>query len=220
MHEISLETAEKIPNSIFISLEFDRIIRQQNFATDHLYNIHFSMLPKYRGVYTSVMPILNNEKYSGVTFHNIDHGIDTGDIIAQKKFPIDFTDTAQDLYLKYLKHGTELVKKMIDHLLADDKIESIPQNPLEASYYSRSVIDYNDLQIDLKKSVVEIYNQWRAFYFPEYQIPKIHGYSIFGAKITDKRSSEKPGTIVEKTDCKISIATIDYDLDLIITTSS
>ena len=214
VEEISLEDAEKIPDSIFLSLECAKIVKPNRFATDKLYNIHFSILPKYRGFYTSVYPILNNDKESGVTFHKIDWGIDTGDIIAKKKFPIEFTDTSHDLYFKYLKNGTILVEEMVDRILDGETFEATPQNPMEASFCSIKSIDYSNLKLDLRRTAVEVYNQWRAFYFPEYQIPEIHGRKILGAQITDKRSTQKMGTIVSESEHEFSIATIDFDLRL------
>ena len=47
---IELEDAYNIKDMIFLSLEFDQIIIPERFQTTELYNIHFSLLPKYRGV--------------------------------------------------------------------------------------------------------------------------------------------------------------------------
>ncbi|MCU7960856.1 MAG: hypothetical protein KZQ58_12860 [gamma proteobacterium symbiont of Bathyaustriella thionipta] len=80
---VSLSNLYDIEDLIFISLEFDQIIDPGQFRTSQLYNIHFSKLPAYKGMYTSAWPILNGELESGVTLHRIDHGIDTGDIIDQ-----------------------------------------------------------------------------------------------------------------------------------------
>lgn len=97
---------------IVLSLEYDKIIKVNNFKSKQIYNIHFSYLPYYRGVYTSIFPILNNESYSGVTLHIIDEGIDTGDIIDQIKFNIK-NYTAWDLYNKYNYYAYELLKKIL-----------------------------------------------------------------------------------------------------------
>ncbi len=64
---------------VFFSVEFDRIIRPEKFASKQLFNIHFSILPKYKGCHTAAMPILNGEELGGVTYHLMDRGIDTGD---------------------------------------------------------------------------------------------------------------------------------------------
>ena len=62
-------------------------------------------------MYTSALPIINNELETGVTLHKIDSGIDTGDIIDQIKFKIENNFTARDLYFKYLFYSKELLKK-------------------------------------------------------------------------------------------------------------
>ena len=74
---------------MFISLEYHRLIDPLKFVTSKLYNPHFSLLPAYKGMYTSALPLLNDEKDAGVTLHHIDSGIDTGDIIDQIIFPIE-----------------------------------------------------------------------------------------------------------------------------------
>ena len=82
--EFSLFEAEQVA-VVFISLEFDKIVDVKNFNTKEIFNIHFSLLPKYRGVYTSSLPLLNDETETGVTLHQIDSGIDSGCIISQIK---------------------------------------------------------------------------------------------------------------------------------------
>ncbi|MHC1770507.1 MAG: formyltransferase family protein [Flexilinea sp.] len=198
---------------VFLSLEFDILIRPELFSTDSLYNIHFSLLPKYRGMYTSAWPILNNETLTGVTLHRIDRGIDTGDIIDQQPFPITFTDTGKDLYEKYLRFGTDLVKKNFTNLLTGNFILKA-QNKFDASYYSRKSIDYRNLIIDLYQPSIFVYNQIRAFSFDVYQIPQVFGREIFHCEISDMRSTKRAGTIVSKKTGSMTVATLDYDVIL------
>ena len=65
------------------------------------FNIHGSLLPKYRGRTPHVWAIINNEKVTGVTAHVIDSGCDTGDIIEQIEVSIDSKDTGADILNKY-----------------------------------------------------------------------------------------------------------------------
>ncbi len=119
-HEVtimSLDECYEIENLVFISLEFDKIISPEKFATIHLYNIHFSALPAYKGMYTSALPLLNGDTESGVTLHKIDKGIDTGDIIDQIIFKIDKDENARDLYGKYLFHAKDLLESNVDRIL-------------------------------------------------------------------------------------------------------
>jgi methionyl-tRNA formyltransferase len=98
-------------------LEFDEIIKSDRFKSKKLYNIHFSLLPKFNGMYTFAWPILSSENCTGVSLHEVDAGIDTGDIVAQVKFNIEITDTARTLYLKYIKEGTSLVNSFLEKIL-------------------------------------------------------------------------------------------------------
>ena len=68
---LSLNDVYEIEDLLFLSLEFDRIIRPEKFKSTLLYNIHFSMLPKYKWMHTSVLPILYCEENTGVTLHRI-----------------------------------------------------------------------------------------------------------------------------------------------------
>jgi hypothetical protein len=208
-----LEELYSISNLIFLSLEYDRIIRPSNFLTEKLYNIHFSYLPAYKGMYTSALPILNSETYTGVTLHKIDVGIDTGDIIAQKKIEILQDFSGQDLYLKYIEEGTKLVIENIENIL-NNKIIAIPQSSFQSSYYSKKTIDYTNLRIDTNKTAFEIQSQIRAFTFPAYQLPIIGGTKVYKSLITNVKTDKKAGTIISETDFELCIATIDYDLIL------
>ena len=133
--EVYIEQVYDIDSLIFISLEYHKLINPKKFATNKLYNIHFSILPAYKGMFTSAHPILNSENVSGCTFHVIDKGIDTGNIIFQKSFTIDNTDTSRDLYEKYTKCGLELVEEKISNLIEGD-FEEILQPSFGSSYFS------------------------------------------------------------------------------------
>ena len=213
--EVKLEELYDISDLVFLSLEFDRIVRPSLFKTNKLFNIHFSLLPKYKGMNTAVFPILNNEKYGGVTFHRIDNGIDTGEIIAQKRFVIDFEDTSRNLYLKNMNNGTQLVKECIDkYLSCNFECSSIAQSVEESSYYSNRSIDYSNIQIDLHQTALNIHNQIRAYNFREYQLPVVFGKKIRFCEITKNRSVGKLGSVIWQNDDCMMIATIDYDVVL------
>ena len=209
----TIEKLYKIKNLVFFSLEYSRIIRPDKFDSGELFNIHFSKLPAYKGMYTSAWPILNGEKTTGVTLHKIDHRIDGGDIIDQVEFPIELMDTCRDLYFKYNCYGIEMFKKNIGDIL-EQSYQAKPQPAYGSSYYSKKSINYKELVIDLNKTAFEVHNQIRAFTFPEYQLPEVHGYKVIKSEITDKVSTSEPGRIVEVEDTFIEIATIDYNVRL------
>ena len=213
IQNISLEQAYEIENLIFISCEFDQLVKPEKFNSPFLYNIHFSLLPAYRGMYTSALPLFNGEKESGVTFHFIDRGIDTGDIIEQRRFEIDETDTCRSLYQKYIIYGTHLIIDLLDRIINCDCVGKA-QDVYGASYYSKKAIDYNNIRIDLNQTAWKIGRQIRAFSHREYQLPNIEGMRIFDYKIANEKSTVKPGTILERNQDFIKISTIDYNIIL------
>lgn len=194
---ITLEQAYTIKNLIFISLEFDKIIKPSSFKTKYLYNMHFSLLPKYKGMYTAVLPLINGESKGGVTFHLIDEGIDTGDIVDYKAYAIDINDTARDLYFKNLKYSFELFKKVIKDVL-NGSVKTKRQSHLGASYYSKKAINFENINVDFNKTSFEIHNQIRAFIFPEYQLPKIDNKEIYKCILTNEKIKKRKITEKER----------------------
>ncbi|MFM7406227.1 MAG: formyltransferase family protein [Cuspidothrix sp.] len=213
LQETNLKNIYSIYDLIFISLEYDRIIDCNKFVTKSLFNIHFSLLPKYKGVYTSAWPILNGDTSTGVTLHCIDNGIDTGDIIDQIEFPIDYNDNCRDLYQKYTNYGIILFKNNI-HNLVSKNYQQTKQPSKLSSYFSKSSINYSNITIDLNKTAFEIRNQIRAFNFKEYQIPEVYGHKIVASDILNSITRILPGSILLETEQYIDICTIDYDLRL------
>lgn len=210
---VNLDDLYAVDDLVFISTEYDTIIRPGKFKAKELYNIHFSLLPAYKGMFTSVMPILNGEKYSGVTLHRIDSGIDTGDIIAQRKFAINEWITAFDLYKLYLSNARILLKENIAKLLKGD-VNSIPQQSDGSSYYSKSEIDFGKVSINLNKSAHQVRSQVHAFSFRPYQLPKVLGNKITHALILKSNSFTKPGIVISSNEYFTDLSTIDYDIRL------
>ena len=210
---VSLKDVYEWEDLVFLSTEFDRIIRPDRFKSKELFNIHFSKLPKYKGCHTAAMPILNGEKITGVTFHMMEAGIDTGDIIDQRDLLIESNDTCGSLYLKLIKLGTEVVianfERVINHCY-----KAYPQPIDDSSYYPRTDIDYTTNTIDYNRTALQIDRQIRAFSFRAYQHPKYNNIPIVSTKVTGEKSKEKPGTLISEDTNSIRIATIDYDVIL------
>ena len=82
-------------------------------------NIHPSLLPKYRGLNTHQRAIDNKDKYSGCTVHYVNHKLDSGKIIIQKKVKIRKNDTSVTLAKKILKQEHILYPKAILKVLSN-----------------------------------------------------------------------------------------------------
>ena len=208
--ELTIEQAEK-DASCFFSLEFDRIVRPERFRTDRVFNIHFSLLPKYKGMYTSIWPILNGDSQSGCTLHLIDPGIDTGDIIDQLAFELSEEDCSADLYLKYIKCSIELFLRNASYLLSQD-CKATKQAKRESTYFSKQALDFRNIKINFNNTAWSIGRQVKAFSFRPYQLPAVDGRCVVNYKILDNKSKVRPGALIGETDEYVEYSTIDYDI--------
>ena len=208
---INIKEAYKIPNLIFFSLHFDKIIKIEDFKSRKLYNVHFSLLPKYKGMHTTAWPIIFGEKHTGVTLHKIDNGIDTGDIISQIKFPILLSDNAEKVFLNYIKYGIMIFKRNIFKLIRNNFVHT-KQDKINSTYFSKNSLNFKKIEIDFNKTAFEVHNQVRALIFEYYQLPLVKGCKVSSSKILTSKSRTKPGKIIAQNNKFLKISTIDYNL--------
>ena len=175
---VKINDLYKIKDLYFFSIEYEKIIDPKKFKSKKLFNIHFSILPKYRGCHTNFYQILNGEKYSGVTLHKINSGIDTGDIIKQLKFKININDTAYDNYKKLMKYSVLLFKNTFKSIVIK-KYKSKKQNLKLGSYFSRKSVNYSKLKkINYTNNSLKIHNKIRSLIFPAFQLPIVNGMKV------------------------------------------
>lgn len=173
-----LESLYSIKRLFFFSLEYDKIINVKKFQSKNLFNLHFSLLPKYRGCHTNFLQIYKGEKFSGVTLHKIDKGIDTGDIIDQIKFKIKINDTAYENYLRLMRFSTILLKKNLFKILSNN-YKPKKQKLINGSYYSKNSINYKKIiNFNVKDFTIKKHNKIRSLIFPAYQFPIVNGKPI------------------------------------------
>lgn len=122
------------------------------------FNLHASLLPQYRGAAPIHWAVINGEIETGVTTFFLDHKIDTGKIILQKKVAIKEADNVGVIHDKLMELGGELVVETVDALL-DDNIQSIPQEKLiEGELKNAPKLFRENCKIDWTQSVETIYN--------------------------------------------------------------
>ncbi len=121
--------------------------------------IHASLLPKYRGNAPLVWAMINGEKHSGVSLFYIGEGTDNGDIIDQKSFPIDESDTISNVLAKAEEKSIELLQNNLP-LIAEGKAARVKQNEAEATYFPKRVPE--DGQVDWSWDIQRIKNFIRA----------------------------------------------------------
>lgn len=203
---VGLEAVQDIRDLVLVSLEYDRIVRVDRFLSRRLFNIHFSALPKYRGVFTSIWPLLNRESQTGVSLHFMDAGADTGDVIDQISIPVPEYMTARQLYDQYMDAGLTLFRKSLPRLLTTVP-PGTPQDNSAASAYNRKSIDLRALEVPFAADAEAVCAFVRAFTFPEYQRPTVNGRAVRSCARLPTRTSAAPGTPIHETAYSSAIAT-------------
>jgi len=137
------------------------------------WNIHPSLLPKYRGTAPMATPLINGDKTTGLTIIKMDEEIDHGPIIDQETYTILETDYRSDLENKLTELAFNMFKKIINELqITDYELETKEQNHKEATYTKKltkqdGFIKFKEL-IDLLKlttnhqSLVTFYSRFRG----------------------------------------------------------
>ena len=211
--EISLEEAYVQAKILFLSLEFDRIVVPEKFRIESVFNIHFSLLPKYKGMFTSVWPLLNYESRSGVTLHRIDQGIDTGGVVDQCEFEILPWCVSRDLYFAHTNTAIKVLARNFSDLIAGQYVFS-PQESVRSTYYSAGSIDFSEVKLPEKKTAWEIQQYIRAFSFREYQFLRFDGEKVVSATLLSSSSGLKAGEVIFQKPNSVVVSTIDYDIEL------
>lgn len=128
------------------------------------FNLHASLLPKYRGAAPINRAVMNGEKETGITTFMLKHELDTGDILKQQKIDIGITDNVGVIHDKLMLLGADLVIETVDEIIAGE-YKTTPQDELINAQLQPSPapkIFKEDCHIDWKKSSMEIYNHIRG----------------------------------------------------------
>ena len=134
-------------------------------------NVHFSLLPLYRGAAPTNWAIVNGERETGVTTMFIEPALDTGPILLQRKTQIGETETAPELMQRLAEIGAGLLGETLSRL---DELTPRPQHDRDATF--APILNKEDGLIDWSLSAVEIERRVRGFQ------PWPNAYTTFNSK--------------------------------------
>lgn len=158
-----LETLKKLDADIFVVVAYGKILPLEiiNLPKFKTVNVHFSLLPKYRGPSPIQAALLAGDSHTGSSIFVLDEGVDTGPLIAQEIAAIESFDN----YFTLSDKLARLSAKIINTVLADyssGKITPLPQVEDGASHCG--IISKQDGKVDWNEPAEQIYNKFRAFY--------------------------------------------------------
>jgi len=119
------------------------------------FNLHGSLLPKYRGAAPINHAIIEGETETGVTSFKLKHEIDTGDLLLRKKVPIYEDDDAGTLHDRMMNTGADVVLETVQ-LIESGKYTFIKQDDTESTKAPK--IFHDTCKIDFNKPVTQVYN--------------------------------------------------------------
>ncbi|OGG86045.1 methionyl-tRNA formyltransferase [Candidatus Kaiserbacteria bacterium RIFOXYB1_FULL_46_14] len=123
-------------------------------------NVHYSLLPKYRGAAPLEAALLNNEKETGVTLQKMVRELDAGDIVASVTVPIEPSDTAHSLRPRLIREGAELLVSNLPGYFGG-VIVVRPQDASLATFAPK--FSKADGELDLTLPGSKNWNKYRAF---------------------------------------------------------
>jgi len=170
-------------------------------------NVHGSLLPQYRGAAPINWAIINGEKQTGVTTFQLQHAIDTGNILLQAPIDISENMTAGELHDTMKEVGAALLVKTIEGL-NNNSIQAKAQLEISVELKHAPKIFTTDCEINWENSAASIHNLIRGLApFPG-AITKVDGkmVKLFTTHIIDTPAAEKAGTFLTdgKTFAKIA----------------
>ncbi len=170
------------------------------------YNLHASLLPKYRGAAPINWAIINNEKETGLTTFKIKQVIDTGNILYREKINLNSDITAGELHDQLMKIGAELLLKTVveinKNLIEGTELNFISQN--DENTYHAPKITKELCKINWNKSGDEIYNL-------------IRGLSPYPTAMAYLNNGDDKPSIIKIYNSSFKIIEHNYDNGLLIT---
>ena len=180
--ESEAELAELLIGAdLLITIGYGRLLKESTLQVPKFggINLHFSLLPKWRGAAPVQRAIEAGEKLTGVTVFQMDSGMDTGAIWEQIEYQIPYAMSSPELFEALAKLGSEAVQSAIFKISAGGK----PKPQTGTATFAPKIVK-NECQIDWQLDAQSIINKIKAFSFNPGVYSFIRGQQL---KIVDAR---------------------------------
>lgn len=191
-----VDTLRGLGLEVMVVVAYGKIIPQTIIDIPPLgiVNVHFSLLPAYRGAAPVEWAVANGETRTGVTTMRIDAGLDTGDILLQREVEIGPEETAAELSRRLASMGADLLVETLEGL-PTGAVTPLPQDHSRATY--APMLTREDGRIDWSWPALKIHNRVRGFQ------PWPGAYCLFRGRLlhiwktrpTPETVSGPPGTL-------------------------
>ena len=168
------------------------------------YNVHASLLPKYRGAAPINWVIIDGEDKTGVTIMEMEKGLDSGDMVLKRSIDIDIEDTTEDIHDSLAKLGADLIVEALESIY-NGSSETIGQDHSKSTYASMLTkemgrIDWNSDGRDIVNLIRGLKPWPSAYTIYNEDMVKIHK-----AKVDNSEFDGVNGEIVSVTQDKVYV---------------
>jgi UDP-4-amino-4-deoxy-L-arabinose formyltransferase / UDP-glucuronic acid dehydrogenase (UDP-4-keto-hexauronic acid decarboxylating) len=205
-HPLWIERIAKLNPDYIFSFYYRNLLSEALLATAKkgAFNLHGSLLPKYRGRAPANWVLVNGETETGVTLHRMVKRADAGAILAQQKVVIERTDTGLSLHAKLRDAATNLLRDALPQL-AQGKLAETAQDESKATYFGRRTAA--DGKLDWKKPAEELFNLVRAVTQPypgAFCAVGEHKLIVWNAEVVKGNEGLAPGRVISVNPLRIA----------------
>jgi methionyl-tRNA formyltransferase len=160
------------------------------------WNVHASLLPRWRGAAPIQRAILAGDAESGVDLMQMEAGLDTGPILLERRTPITRDDTGGSLHDRLSALGAEVLADGLQRLLAGAMPAAVPQTDEGVTYAHK--LDKAEARLDFQRPAIELERQVRAFDPWPVAEGEIAGEQvrIWAAQAIDRPHHEAPASVL------------------------
>ncbi|MEE5153853.1 bifunctional UDP-4-amino-4-deoxy-L-arabinose formyltransferase/UDP-glucuronic acid oxidase ArnA [Pseudomonas alliivorans] len=197
-HPLWIERIGKLDPDFIFSFYFRQLLSEPLLACARkgAFNLHGSLLPRYRGRAPANWVLVNGERETGVTLHQMVKRADAGPIVAQQRVPISALDTALTLHGKLRKAAANLLSDALP-LLARGRLPGTPQDESQATYFGRrtpadGLIDWARPAVQLNNLIRAVTQPYPGAFCPVGE----HKLIVWSARVEEADHGLAPGTVI------------------------
>ncbi len=191
----TFETLCNLKPDLIVVMAYGQILPREilQLPQYHCINMHASLLPKYRGASPIPTAILNGETETGITAMQMAEGLDTGDILLQKKIPIDPEEDTDTLSNALAELAAETICEVLVQIELGT-LKAIPQNDAKATVCGKITKDM--MRLDFTHNATQLHNQIRAI--TGYIILDGERLKVYASHVVESQHCASGTAIIEK----------------------
>ncbi|MFJ2709288.1 bifunctional UDP-4-amino-4-deoxy-L-arabinose formyltransferase/UDP-glucuronic acid oxidase ArnA [Pseudomonas sp. NPDC087346] len=197
-HPLWIERIAKLDPEYIFSFYYRNLLSEPllALAKKGAFNLHGSLLPRYRGRAPANWVLVNGETETGVTLHRMVKRADAGAIVAQQRVAIERSDTGLTLHAKLRTAASDLLRDTLPNML-QGKITETPQDESKATVFGRRTPA--DGKLVWAKPAEELFNLVRAVTRPypgAFCAVGEHKLIVWSAEVAKGNDGQAPGRVI------------------------